>query len=585
MNMSLRLRYLTLLLVSLCLTPAYPLRAAVIYVDANATGANNGSSWIDAYKYLQDALWAAEPNQGIQIWVAQGTYKPDRDTNHPSGTNDQTATFQLTNGVAIYGGFPAGGGFWENRDPNTYETILSGDINVPGDNSDNSYHVVTGSGTNSTAILDGFTITAGYANTTSSNYYGAGMYNSSGSPTITNCIFSGNFAPDGGGMYNDSSNPTITNCTFSSNSADYHGGGGMYNSSSSPTIINCTFTSNYCPFMNAPYGGGGMRNDSSSPILSNCIFSGNISLNGGGILNSSSSPTITNCTFSGNSVSGTSGGFGGGILNSYGSSPTITNCTLSGNSASWIGGGMYNDSSSPTITNCTFSSNSAIYGGGMFNASSSPTVINCILWGNTAKNRSQIYNASSTPTVSFSDVQGGWVGEGNIDADPLFVDAKDDNLRLSFGSPCIDAGDNNAVPVGVVTDLDGHPRKIDGDCNGSVIVDMGAFEFNSAYLGDFDCDCDVDFKDFAILANQWMLKKLSFDIAPGTGDGIVNFIDWAVFANKWSGNMVQLSEFAAQWLQRGAYNADIALAPHGDGIVDYSDLAVLCDNWLKGVGQ
>jgi hypothetical protein len=109
MNTSLRLR-LALLLVFLPLLPAYPLLAAVIYVDASATGANNGSSWTDAYKYLQNALWAAEPNQGIQIWVAQGTYLPDEDTAHPGGTNDRTDTFHLEPGVALYGGFPTGGG-------------------------------------------------------------------------------------------------------------------------------------------------------------------------------------------------------------------------------------------------------------------------------------------------------------------------------------------------------------------------------------------------------------------------------------------------------------------------------------------
>ena len=85
-------------------------RAETIYVDANATGANNGTSWGDAYKYLQDALTEAEPNQGIQIWAAQGTYRPDANTSNPGGTNDRTATFQLINGVAIYGGFPSGGG-------------------------------------------------------------------------------------------------------------------------------------------------------------------------------------------------------------------------------------------------------------------------------------------------------------------------------------------------------------------------------------------------------------------------------------------------------------------------------------------
>ena len=87
----------------------------VIYVDSNAAGANNGSSWENAYKYLQNALWAA--GSGTDIWAAQGTYRPDEDINEPNGTDDRTATFQLKNGVAIYGGFPSGGGNWASRKP------------------------------------------------------------------------------------------------------------------------------------------------------------------------------------------------------------------------------------------------------------------------------------------------------------------------------------------------------------------------------------------------------------------------------------------------------------------------------------
>jgi parallel beta-helix repeat protein len=618
-----------------------PSQAGTIYVDANATGANNGSSWADAYKYLQDALTAA--GSGSEIRVAQGTYWPDEDADHPAGTDNRDATFQLENGVAIYGGFPTGGG---SRDPNTYKTILSGDIGVADNNSDNSYHVVTGSGTYSAAILDGFTVTAGNANGSSFRRYGAGMYNFPGSPTITNCTFVGSSAVYGGGMYNrDHSNPTVTNCTFSGNSASEGGGmrndyfsgptltnctfignlasngGGMDNSSSSPTLTNCTFSSNSatygggmrnvssnstltnCTFSgNSASGGGvgfggGMNNDSSSPNITSCTFSGNSADSGGGMFSkNNSSPTLTNCTFSGNSASDSGGGilqsygspvitnctfsgnsgyegagiglnssstpiitnctfngnsavrYGGGVDSSGNSSPTLTNCIFSGNSG-WYGVGMYLWKSSPTVTNCTFSKNfttlPSSYGGAIYNRTSNSTFANCIFWGNTAINGAQIYNYSGTLTVSYSDIQDGWAGTANINADPLFVDAngpdniagtEDDNLRLSFGSPCIDDGNNSAVPAGVVTDLDGHPRKMDGDCNGAVVVDMGAFEFNSVYFGDFDSDCDVGFYDYAVLAASWLQNDPLTDIAP---------------------------------------------TPAGDGVVDTSDLAVLCDNWLE----
>jgi len=409
----------------------------VIYVDADASGGGDGSSWTDAYNYLQDAL--AVTQSGDEIWVAEGTYKPDANSADPNGSGDRTATFQLINGVVIYGGFAGGETSLAERDWETNETILSGDLNSDDEpnfvnNSDNSYHIVTGSGTNATAILDGFTITAGNAN---------GSY-------PDNC---------GGGMYNDSGSPTVTNCTFSKNLASWYGGGMCNYPSSNPTVTNCTFRGN-----SADMGGGGMCNDSNS------------------------SPTLTNCTFIGNS-----GTFGGGMFN-YASNPTLTNCTFNGNSAGYGGGGMFNDNGRPTITNCTFSKNSATWGwgGAMYNYSGIVTVTNCIFWGNTALSGSQFYNETSSPTITYSDVEGGYSGTGNIDADPLFVDAngpddiigtKDDDLRLSFGSLCIDAGDNDAVPSGIMTDIKGEPRFVDDHFttdtgNGTrPIVDIGAYEY------------------------------------------------------------------------------------------------------------
>ncbi len=171
----------------LAMAPGTVAGAVIYYVDASASGINDGSSWIDAYNELQDALAVAI--SGDEIWVAQGTYKP-------TTGSDRTATFQLISGVAIYGFF---GG----------ETILSGDLggNDVGftNNAENSYHVVTGSGTNVSAVLDGFTITAGSANgiSTDRTDRGGGMFNNSGSPTIINCTFIGNHAGDcGGGLYN-----------------------------------------------------------------------------------------------------------------------------------------------------------------------------------------------------------------------------------------------------------------------------------------------------------------------------------------------------------------------------------------------
>jgi len=496
-----------------------------IYVDADANGANDGSSWADAYNYLHDAL--ADANWGDNILVAEGTYKPSQLTD----PNDlRTATFELVNGVGIYGGFPSGGGEWEDCDPNAYETILSGDIGSEGFDLDNCYHVVTGA---DEATLDGFTITGGRADgrwqdgysdgagilcfessptisncfirENSAGYlgYGGGMCSDYGSPTVTNCTFRANSAGNAGGamltyysdatvtnctfsenttdnvcggMLNWSSSPTLTNCMFRGNRARY-GGGGMLNvAESNPTLTNCIFRENRTKH----FGGGGMYNTTgSNPMLTSCIFVGNRTrgYSGGGMFNVATSPTLMNCTFCENS----SNDAGGAMLN-YESSVTLTSCVFSGNSAKNKGGGMYNYGGGPKLTNCTVSGNQAgKSGGGMLNYGSSPALTNCIFWGNDAGgNYDEIHSgASSEPTVTYSDIKGGYVGEGNIDADPCFVQLGywdvngvwvEGDYHLVAGSPCIDAGEPNYVPELNETDLDGNPRIM------GLAIDMGAYE-------------------------------------------------------------------------------------------------------------
>jgi parallel beta-helix repeat protein len=424
---------------------------------------------------------------------------------------------------------------------------------VPNDtiiNGNGAVHVVSCiGGETSTTVLQGFTITGGNANGTGfGSDSGGGMYNRFTSPTLSNCIFSGNTAKfGGGGMFNDGSSPTVTNCTFSANTATNVGGGMFNENSSSPTVSNCTFSAN--TFTNS---GGGMFNDGSS------------------------SPTVTNCTFSGNIAIF----FGGGMSNA-GSSPTMTNCTFSGNEAPNAGGGMYNSQSMPTVTNCTFSGNTAFEGGGMYNTvGSDPMLTNCILWGNSG---AQIHTDNGTPVVNYSNVQGGWIGaggSGNLNADPLFVDANgadntvgtvDDDLRLLAGSPCIDSGDSTAVPAGVITDLNGNPRFVDdpnSTNSGTAIcpngpVDMGAYEFQTIE-SDSDGDGVVDSCDLCLgndatgdsdtdgVCNNLDLCPDFDDLGPdvdddGTPDacdscilvgdincdGIVNELDFALMALHW----------------------------------------------------
>lgn len=335
----------------------------------------------------------------------EGTYNPTV----PAG---REATFQLITGVAIYGGFLGTESSLTDRDWETNVTTLSGDIGIEGDTADNSYHVVTGSGTDATAILDGFTITSGNADEiyVDDNRRGGGITNVTGSPTLTNLIFSGNTAYDGAGLANfESSSPTLTSVTFTSNTSLSNGGGMSNRNNSSPILNDVTFNGN-----SAVNAGGGMFNFfQSSPILNNVVFSGNIADDpnddpysedgkGGGMFNQQfSSPVLTNVTFSNNS----SEWFGGGMVNDFDSSPTLTEVTFSNNSAVQLGGGMANLDSTPTLTNVIFDGNTISgefgIGGGMVNSESNAILINVTFSNNIALDQGGgMANFDSSPSLT-----------------------------------------------------------------------------------------------------------------------------------------------------------------------------------------
>jgi hypothetical protein len=392
---------------------------------------------------------------------------------------------------------------------------------------DGAYHVVQCvSGEGPGTILEGFTITGGNANgMVPPDYRGGGMYNEGSSPTVTNCTFSGNTAAgdswgEGGGMFNNASSPTVTGCIFSANSADT-GGGGMFNY-------------NY-----------------SSPTVTGCIFSANSADTGGGMFNDwYSSPTVTNCTFSGHSVA-----WAGGMGNIANSSPTVTNCMFSGNVALEGGGGMYNAASSPNVINCTFTGNSTANGGALFNVSSShPVVTNSILWANGGAE--EIWNnPGSSPVVTYSDVQLGYPGTGNLDADPLFVDPPNGDYRLHRDSPCVDAGHNWGVPADTQDldddgdtiectplDLDGQPRFAavvmeTGGCGARAIVDIGAYETDGipahpVMLGDTNGDSEVDIHDLLNLLAAWGPVS-GCELADTNLDGVVDTQDLLILLAHW----------------------------------------------------
>ncbi|MCK4255289.1 T9SS type A sorting domain-containing protein [candidate division WOR-3 bacterium] len=321
--------------------------------------------------------------------------------------------------------------------------------------------------------------------------YGGGICCENSSPTLVNVTISGNTAGRGGGIYCTGSSPSLTNVTISGNTAYRRlggAGGGIYcRANSSPSLVNVTISGN-----DGDDAGGGISCFSSSPSLENVTISGNAAESGGGICCRASSPSLTNVTISENSAYGGGGiycmdnsspsltnvtisennaRYGGGFYCKANSSPSLTNVTISGNTATlWdgAGGGIYcransspsltnvtiseniaeegggfycRNTSSPSLTNVTISENTAEEGGGFYCCdTSSPSLVNCILWNDTPQ---EIYIFFSGQVyATYSDIQGGWTGTGNIDEDPMFVSGPlgDYHLCPFTPSPCIDAG-------------------------------------------------------------------------------------------------------------------------------------------------
>ncbi len=455
---------------------------APIFVDVDATGANDGSNWADAYNSLQDGLAKANSSmKPVEIRVAQGIYKPTPPPPPPPPGApplpfDRTATFQLINNVTVNGGYTGFGEPDPNvRDIELYETILSGDLagnDVDVNNlsdlwdelsrAENSYHVVTGSETDETAVLDGFTVTAGNASRSSPSPHaeGGGMYNDEGIPTVTNCIITGNSARRyGGGIYCIGSGPTIANCIIRGNLAT-QGGGIFAWENSSPRITGCTVSGNssgvYCwrnssldiedSIISTTGRRGIYCGDSPAVSIVNCTISSNqyagIRYDGYGPL------VINNCTIFDNQGPGIQGS-----VESTGTG-TISNCVISGNNASFDGGGIRistDDQGLATITNCTITGNIAIdsfgnigRGGGVSCSRGNIIITNSIIWNNIGEDI-YVWNYPPPPcqdcTVEPTEVAVSYsctgqiiveedpvfgdpnliLGAGNIDADPCFV--------------------------------------------------------------------------------------------------------------------------------------------------------------------
>ncbi len=505
-------------------------RVHVIYVDADATGAADGSSWADAFPDLTSALAVAAA--GDQVWVAEGVYTPS--------TNDASVSFVLASGVEWYGGFSGVETSLDQRDPALHVTRLSGDIgqdDVVGSGpgwylnwdigTPNSGHVIDASGVDSSALVDGFVIadgSLGPAGTTAGQppMWGGGIYAIGGSPTVRNCTFTHHEAAwaMGAGIYVQDGTPLIEDCLFLENYVHSGDGAGIaITGAGSATVRRCTFRYGIC-VATQPSGamGGGIQFDGDGVIrVEDSLFESNTcksfywigdTLGYGGGLGAWGQVDVARCTFIGNRAH-----YGGGLLTFKGGA--VEDCLFAGNYADVLpndpypegggyGAGVVVYSYYPatlTVHDTTVADNHgkkyvglvSLAGGGHL------VVENCIVRDNQATHPEVVgtwkEQLGGSFDLAYSDVNHIFdppgVGEdpfnpsdipGCIDADPLFVAPANWDYHLGAGSPCIDAGDNARVPVGVTLDLDGLPRFVDDPTvpdtgSGSApLVDMGATE-------------------------------------------------------------------------------------------------------------
>ena len=381
------------LLILLLLSLSCKSFATIYYVNINNSTPGSGLTWATAFNDLNQAL--AIYSSGDQIWVAKGTY-------YPTTTTDRTATFTITNYLSLYGGFNGTETAATMANPTANPTILSGDIGIPGNAADNSYHVVTFTypPTGSGLTMDGFTITGGNANQ---------GYPASTTPAAANT---------GGGFLelsvnNQMQSATISHCTFTANFAVYGGGFGAYgDGNSSGTaygIVYCTFTNN-----TAFAGGGvaslGYNNDYSVSGIDMCVFIANNSANNQG---SAIATTFTN-------------GPTGVMLT------TVTNCVF------------YNDPQPQLYNQAT-------------NGSGSLQLYTSIIWTSGAPYTGPL-SAGNSLVIDMCDVDLATPDGSNLDVDPQFNNPAAGDFHTPHCGPLVDQGFTTAAFNIGTTDPDGNPR-------------------------------------------------------------------------------------------------------------------------------
>jgi predicted outer membrane repeat protein len=332
----------------------------VIHVKAGAADGGDGSSWARAYGVLQEAIDAA--SGGTQIWVSRGTYTP-ADTF--GGTTERHAAFRMKNRVAIYGGFAGNETKLDSRKVKSNATILSGDLGVGTDESDDAYHVINNAGLalDATAVLDGFIVECGNADGGGADAMGGGMLCDGGSPAIVNCTFRKNLAVTGGAIGGDAAGPSVRHCTFEDNGA--RSGGAVRLVRSTPRFVDCTFARNAADSM-----GGALLSDTATVlVLESCTFTRDSASRGGALCLAGGMASLSECTIDSNTAT-----MGGGVAVQEDGSYELSYCTFRANTASW--GGAIAASAAATVSGeqMTFESNIAdSLGGAVYVGASGPS--------------------------------------------------------------------------------------------------------------------------------------------------------------------------------------------------------------------
>jgi hypothetical protein len=504
--------------------------ADVLHVDADAAGPGNGTSWADAFPDLQAALAMAAPLD--EVWVAAGTY-------HPGLPGDRPASFQLASGVSIYGGFAGTEAMLSERDVTANVTILSGDLddddtygaganwwqfNWTG-SGNNSFHVVTGTGADASAVLDGVTIRSGIG-ADPAILAGGGLLVLGGSPALRGVTFQYNALGYGSSAYLSDCNSVFEDCVVRDAYACNCGSGGwvsgiLCTGASDVTFTDCDFVNHYYVSSQSQGRGAALTIDfSARATLVGCRFIGNQTGNfypmGGGTAygagcNALGDVIVDRCEFVDNFAHAGAGLaiWGDAVVTNslFARNEAVPHPNGSGFEDGDYGAGLLTLGSGVVeIANCTFVDNNCEKGAGLAILGVGGTTLrNSIVYGNYADpplpGEDTVWilkqNLTGNYDVANSCVEGLLQTEpgedppepdnfpGCLDTAPLLADVAGEDYRLAAGSPCIDAGDNMAVPPGLAVDLAGAPRFADDPTTPDTgvgpapIVDMGALEFSA----------------------------------------------------------------------------------------------------------